>query len=86
MVTQSTLCPGKTNFKIYDHAVDLNEYIKQIKLPISLYPCAPMSKLPSNINTMMVIMYTKAAGQPATQPLLGAPAVHPQPRPNHNLT
>ena len=34
-------------------AVDPNKCLKKIKLPISLYKCARMSWLPSNISTMI---------------------------------
>ena len=33
-------------------AVDINECLKPIKLPMSLHTCAPLSKLPSNTITM----------------------------------
>ena len=35
--------------------VDLNKFLKQIKLPISLYTCTPISEVPSNKNTMVTI-------------------------------
>ena len=58
MVTYDTLrtCEGKhVFFKIdlkFETAVDLNKCLKQIKLPISTYSCAPISELPSDKSTM----------------------------------
>ena len=47
MVTQNTERRRKNVF-----CVDLNICLKLIKLPISLYTCATISELPSNISTM----------------------------------
>ena len=42
----------KENRKIrFVTVLDLNIYLNQIKLPISLHTCAPISELPSNIST-----------------------------------
>ena len=36
-------------------ALDPNKCLKQIKLPISLHTCVPISKLPSTIRNMLII-------------------------------
>ena len=41
-------------FKINVTAFDLKIWLSQVKLSNSLYPCVPISKLPSYINTMIV--------------------------------
>ena len=48
MVTRDAL--RKYHFK-FATSVDLNEYLAEIKLPISLYTCAPISELPYNISS-----------------------------------
>ena len=58
MVTQtSRTCEEKKVFFLnkskFDAAVDLNKCLKQIKLIITLYICAPISELPYCISTMM---------------------------------
>ena len=59
MVSLNTLrsCVGnqvflKMHFKLVT-SVDLKKCLKHIKLPILLDTCAPTSKLPSNISTMI---------------------------------
>ena len=42
----------KMNFKIVT-AANLKKWLKQIKLPISLYTSASNSKLPYNVSTML---------------------------------
>ena len=43
MVTQKTL-------RNFETAVDLNNCLKQIKVPISIHTCAFISDLPSNLS------------------------------------
>ena len=43
----------KRNLKFSTAAVNLNKRLEQIKLIISLYMCASVSELPSNIRTMI---------------------------------
>ena len=64
MVTQNMvrMCEGKYVFlKIkfkFATTVDVNKCLTQIKLPISLYKCAPISKLPSHISTKYIVAYS----------------------------
>ena len=37
-------------------AVDLNQFLKLIELSISFYICAPISELPSNMSTRLIIV------------------------------
>ena len=46
----------KNNFK-FSTDVDLSKCLKQIKLPILLYTCAPFSELPSNIRIMIAYFF-----------------------------
>ena len=55
MVTRNTLRTWKKVKKNeFVTAVDLNKCLKQIKLPVYLYTCAPILELPSNISTMVL--------------------------------
>ena len=45
--------PETYDFFFFAIAIDLNNHLKQVKLPISLYTCAPISWLPSNIRTIV---------------------------------
>ena len=52
MVTQILLrmCKEKS-------ALDLNKFLTQSKLQISHHMCAPISEIPSNISTIILITY-----------------------------
>ena len=67
MVTQNVLrtCKEKQvysemNFN-FPTALARNKCLKQIKLPISLHTCAPISELAINISTIVEIMIIKAS-------------------------
>ena len=59
MVTQNILRKCEGNHYISEEKCqivtvpDLNKCLKQIKLPISLYTCAPISVLPSDLSAML---------------------------------